>query len=114
MSINYYQEFKEGKGDFYAKDDQKMLGLLRVNFSEKKFPYILSINILEDSEGEEILETLLKRANDFYWHFSKNKLRSISGFDSEKKDFWKDLERKDLVEMVLDSNREDYGRWIFK
>lgn len=115
MDIKYdYKFLKPGVVEFFAAEGKKPVSHLYVNAHEKEFPFVQSMNTLKKYEGKGIMENLVKEARDFYWNVLKKKIRSSSYVDSDVKGYYEKLEKKGLVEKVLNDKGKWNGSWEFK
>ena len=91
---------------FYIKYLGEEVSYLVVNHSENEFPYVLSMNTLEEFRGKGFMESLLGYAKDYYFNLGKV-LMSGKLNVSEIKGYYNRLEKKGLVRMG------EEGRWEF-
>ena len=104
--IAYFVDEESDGNCFYIKYFGKEVSYLVVNHSENDFPYVLSMNTLENFRRKGFMESLLRYAKDYYSDIGKvlmsGKLNVL-----EIKKYYSSLEKKGLVRMGED------GRWEF-
>ena len=110
MGLEKIKYFREETGEdncFYATCLDEEVSHLIVNHSENDFPYVLSVNTLEEFRGNNLMENLLVNARDYYFNLGKGNLRSSLYPAPEVKGYYSYLEQKGLIQMGED------GRWEF-